>query len=362
MSITSLQDAKLSISRSNVRFLLVLLGLSALLVLSLICGIILGPVKIEVQEVYHIIINKMMRTDHYPVTWKLSTESIVWFIRCPRVLMGMIAGMGLSLAGVAMQTLTKNALAGPYVLGISSGASTGAVAVLILGSFSSLGFYAVSVGAFVGALISAVIVFSIAKTNGEFTATKLVLTGMAVSAIFSSFTNILVFSASNEQIVRSALYWMTGSVAGIQWEQLWIPSFVVFLAVVTLQLLSNSLNGLLLGDNIAQTIGVNVKQMRTLLIVFTTLLTAVIVSFTGVIGFVGLVVPHGARTIIGSDHKKVIPISALLGAILLLWADIGARLIFAPEEIPIGVITALVGAPFFLWLLKGGRYNFGGNR
>jgi iron complex transport system permease protein len=185
---------------------------------------------------------------------------------------------------------------------------------------------------------------------------------MAVSAIFSSFTNILVFSAKDEQVVRSALFWMTGSVAGVQWEQLWIPCSIVCISAITLYVLSNSLNGLLLGDNIALTIGVDVKRMRTILIVFTTLLTAVIVSFTGVIGFVGLVVPHGARRIVGSDHKKVIPVSCLLGAILLIWADVGARLIFAPEEIPIGVITALVGAPFFLWLLKGGKYSFGGNR
>lgn len=362
MSIVSREEAKASIVKSQQKFLCVLIGLSVALLLSIICGIILGPVQINVQDVYQIIVNQVTETEHYPVTWKLSTESIVWYIRCPRVVMGIFAGIGLSLAGVAMQTLTKNALAGPYVLGISSGASTGAVAVLILGTFSSLGYYAVSVGAFAGAMISAMIVFTIAKSNGEFTATKLVLTGMAVSAIFSSLTNILVFSAKNEQLVRSALFWMTGSVAGVKWEQLWIPCGVVIISALVLLLLSNALNGLLLGDNIAMTIGVDVKKMRSILIVFTTMLTAVIVSFTGVIGFIGLVVPHGARTIVGSDHKKVIPVSSLLGAILLIWADIGARLVFAPEEIPIGVITALVGAPFFLWLLKGGKYSFGGNR
>jgi iron complex transport system permease protein len=362
MSVTNIQEAKREIDYSKKRYLVILLTLIIALFLSIICGIVLGPVKIQIKDVYQIIVNQLMNTEHYPVVWKLSTESIVWYIRCPRVIMGMVAGMGLALSGVAMQTLTKNALAGPYVLGISSGASTGAVAVLIMGTFSSLGYYTVSIGAFIGALISALIVFSIAKTNGEFTATKLVLTGMAVSAIFTSFTNILVFSAKDEQVVRSALYWMTGSVAGIQWEQLWIPTLIVVMASLVLYVLCQSLNGLLLGDTIALTIGVNVPKMRQVLIVFTTLLTAVIVSFTGVIGFVGLVVPHGARTMVGADHKKVIPVSCLLGAILLLWADIGARMIFAPEEIPIGVITALVGAPFFLWLLKGGRYNFGGNR
>lgn len=350
------------INKSKTNFFLLLLLLATVLIISIICGIMLGPVKVQPEDVVKIIVNKILKREYYHAVWKLSKESIVWYIRFPRVLMGVVTGAGLSLAGVCMQTLTKNSLAGPYVLGISSGASTGAVAALILGSFTSIGIYAVPFSAFLGAMISAILVFSISKTNGVFTATKLVLTGMAISAIFSACTNILIFGAKNEQVVRSALFWMTGSVSGVKWEQLLLPFIVLAISMIIVQLLSTSLNGMLLGDNVALTIGVDIERMRTLLIVITTLLTAVIVSFTGVIGFVGLIVPHSARTIVGAEHSKVIPVSCLLGSILLIWADIGARMFFAPEEIPLGVITALIGAPFFLWLLKGGRYSFGGSR
>lgn len=362
MEVNNIKTINKALVKSKATFSILITTLVFVLVVSIICGIILGPVKIDVKHVFKIIINHISQKDYFDPIWKRSTDTIVWQIRFPRVMMGAIAGVGLSISGICMQTLTKNSLAGPYVLGISSGASTGAVAAIILGVFSGFGMYAVSIGAFLGAIISSCIVFTIAHTNGEFTATKLVLTGMAVSAIFSSFTNILVFSAKDEQLVKSALFWMTGSVSGIKWSQLLLPLVVVVFSTGILQIINKSLNGMLLGDNVAITLGISVKKMRNILLLVTTILTGVIVSLTGVIGFVGLVIPHAARTIVGSEHSKVIPVSCFLGAILLIWADIGARLIFAPEEIPIGVITSLIGAPFFLWLLKRGSYSFGGRR
>jgi len=350
-----------SLKKSKRSFTLLIVFLIGLLLISIIFGIMLGPVKISPDSVLKVVLNKLLKKDYFPATWKASTESIVWTIRSPRVAMGIITGAGLSLAGVCMQALTKNSLAGPYILGISSGASTGAVAALTLGIFTSIGIYAVPLSAFLGALVSATLVFAIAKTNGEFTATKLVLTGMAISAVFAACTNILIFGAKDEQVVRSALFWMTGSISGTKWTQLLLPLVTLIISIIILQLFSTSLNGMLLGDHVALTMGIDVEKIRLLLVIITTLLTAIIVSFTGVIGFVGLIVPHGARTIVGSEHSRVIPVSCLIGSILLIWADIGARLIFSPEEIPIGVITSLIGAPFFLWLLKGGKYRFGGS-
>jgi iron complex transport system permease protein len=339
-----------------------LLGLLLLLALSAVCGVVFGPVEIDVETVFQIVVNHLLEKPAFEPHWKRSTEIIVWQIRFPRVVMGAIAGMGLSLAGICMQTLTKNALAEPYVLGLSSGASTGAVAVIVLGPFHMFVSFAVPAGAFLGALLSALLVFFIVYNNGTFTATKLVLTGMAVSAIFMAITNILVFSAQNEQQVRSALYWMTGSISGTKWHQLPLPLIVVTLSALILQVFSRALNGLILGDNLAVTLGINVKALRNLLLVLSSLLTGIIVAHTGVIGFVGLVVPHAARTLVGSDHARLNAISCILGAILVIWADVGARIAFAPEEMPIGVITALIGAPFFLWLLKKGRYSFGSDR
>lgn len=339
-----------------------LLFLLFILVLSVLSGIVLGPVDIELKSVFRIAINHLLGEPFFEPLWKRSTDIIVWQIRFPRVLMGAISGMGLALAGICMQTLTKNALAGPYVLGLSSGASTGAVAAIILGAFHMFGDYATSAGAFLGALLSALTVFSIAYNNGTFTATKLVLTGMAVSAIFTAITNILVFSAKNEQQVRSALYWMTGSLSGAKWFHLPVPLMAVCLSALMVQMFSRALNGVLLGDNLATTLGINVKAVRYFLLLLSSLLAGIIVSHTGVIGFVGLVVPHAARTIVGSDHTKMTAVACIMGAILLIWADVGARLLFAPEEMPVGVITALIGAPFFLWLLKKGKYSFGSEK
>jgi iron complex transport system permease protein len=339
-----------------------LLGLLFLLALSAACGIILGPVDINVESVFQIAANHLLDEPFFEPLWKRSTEIIVWQIRFPRVVMGAVAGMGLALAGICMQTLTKNALAGPYVLGLSSGASAGAVGAIIFGAFHMFGSFAIPVGAFLGALLSALIVFFIAYNNGTFTATKLVLTGMAVSAIFMAITNILVFSAKNEQQMRSALYWMTGSISGAKWYQLPTPLIIVSLSALILQTFSRALNGLLLGDSLAVTLGINVKTLRNLLLLLSSLLTGIIVAHTGIIGFVGLVVPHAARTIVGSDHARINAVACILGAILVIWADLGARLAFAPEEMPIGIITALIGAPCFLWLLKKGRYSFGSDR
>jgi iron complex transport system permease protein len=330
------------------------------LILSIIASISLGPVTLNFKEVWEIVVNKLLFKEIYECTWKKSTESIVWNLRLPRTLLAIIVGAGLSLCGIMMQALTKNPLADPYILGVSSGASTGAVIIIIYGRFSVFGINNVSIGAFIGALLTSVLVFILSRQNGVFSSTRLVLTGVSVAALFSSITNFLIFTAQDHSKVHEALFWMTGSLGGAKWDKLLLPLACLLISYVFVIIFSRGLNSLLLGDGVAITLGVDTKFLKNMTLCLGSILTGFMVSITGVIGFVGLIVPHICRTLVGSDHKRVSTLAILLGPILLLWADILARIIARPEEIPIGVITAFLGAPFFIWLIRKSSYSFGG--
>ena len=289
------------------------------------------------------------------------TQNIIWEIRLPRVLLGAICGAGLALCGVLMQCVTKNPIAEPYILGISSGASCGAVAVIVLGGMSSLGINSVTTGAFVGSLISGILVFAIGTQMGKTTSTtRLVLSGMAISTIFSALTNLLIYSAENSNQAKSALFWTVGSLGGAKWAVLLFPFIVLVVVMIVSLIMCKSLDILLLGDDSAIILGINIKLIKSIILILATLLTSSLVAITGAIGFIGLVVPHICRTIAGSDHKKLIALSSLIGAIFLIASDIIARGLFPPIEIPIGIITSLVGGPFFLYLICKRNYSFGG--
>ena len=289
------------------------------------------------------------------------TQNIIWEIRFPRVLLGAICGAGLALCGVLMQCVTKNPIAEPYILGISSGASCGAVAVIVLGGVSLLGINSVGAGAFVGSLVSGILVFAIGTQMGRTTSTtRLVLSGMAISTIFSALTNLLIYSADNSNQAKTALFWTVGSLGGAKWDVLLFPFIMLVVVMIVSLIMSKSLDILLLGDDSAIILGINIKLIKSIILILATLLTASLVAITGAIGFIGLVVPHISRTIVGSDHKKLIVLSSLIGAIFLIGCDIIARGLFPPIEIPIGIITALVGGPFFLYLISKKNYSFGG--
>ena len=348
------------VKRHTLASCLVLLGL---LVVSVILGIGLGPVSIRFSDVYRVMFHRLsgiFTGQTAPLeSIRESTQNIVWFLRAPRVLLGALIGAALTLSGVGMQAFTKNPLAEPYVLGISSGASLGAVLAMLLGvSVPVLGKLSVSMGAFAGALVSILLVYLLAKSRGSVTPIRLILVGVAVSAMFQAFTNYIVYTAPDDAAVREATFWMLGGLGSAEWEDLPLLLCLVPPAFLLMLALSKSLNAMMMGDSSAITLGVNLNVVRNLLIVITALLTASSVAVSGCIGFVGLVSPHLVRSVVGPDHRKLIPISMLTGAIFLIWVDVGARMIKPPAELPIGILTAFLGAPLFLWMIRVRRYEF----
>ena len=266
-------------------------------------------------------------------------DSVVWSLRAPRGLLALIVGAGLALAGVDMQTLVRNPLADPYLLGVSSGASVGATAVITIGVFTSFGLYSISVGALFGALAATAIVYLITLAQGGLTPLRLILTGVVASSAFSALASFLVFKAQDARAAQGVMFWMLGSVVGAQWDRLLLPALVVLAAFLILMFMSNPLDAMAAGPDTA----------------------AALVAVAGGIGFVGLVIPHLARIMVGSLHRRLLPIAMVLGAVFMVWVDVIARIAAPPQEIPLGVVTGVLGAPLFLLLMGRGRYQFGGS-
>ena len=279
-------------------------------------------------------------------------DQIVWVFRLPRALLGLVVGAALAVAGAVLQAVVRNPLADPFVFGVSSGASVAAVAALTL-TTGALAAVSTPVAAFVGALATTLLVFVLAQQGGRVTPTRLLLAGVALSYLLSSVTSYLVLrSSGTNQGVGPVLSWLAGSLAAATWSDLGVPALVLVASTALLVLLAPVLNAILTGDETAASLGVDVGRVRLGLFIITSLLVGVAVAVSGSIGFVGLVVPHAVRMVIGSDHRWVLPASALAGGLLLVVVDIGARLLLAPTEVPVGLLTSVVGAPFFLWLLR----------
>lgn len=288
-------------------------------------------------------------------------DSVVWSLRAPRGLLALIVGAGLALAGVVMQTLVRNPLADPYLLGVSSGASVGATAVITIGVFTSFGLYAISVGALFGALAATAIVYLITLAQGGLTPLRLILTGVVASSAFSALASFLVFKAQDARAAQGVMFWMLGSVVGAQWDRLLLPALVVLAAFFVLMFMSNPLDAMAAGPDTAAALGVNVERLRQILFFIQALLVGAMVAVAGGIGFVGLVIPHLARIMVGSLHRRLLPIAMVLGAVFMVWVDVIARIAAPPQEIPLGVVTGVLGAPLFLLLMGRGRYQFGGS-
>lgn len=331
------------------------------LIVSMIAATRLGSVDMNFDAIRGVIINRLFQKELIPVTWKASTESILFDLRLPRILTSFIVGAGLTLCGVLMQALTKNPLADPYVLGISHGASAGAVSVIIYGYLRFLGHYGTMIGAFVGAILSIAIAMRIAIVRNKITSTQLVLSGIAVSALFGAITNFMIYYAkTGSDKVKTAQYWMLGSLTGASWEKLTYATFAFCICLVIILFMHKSLDVLLLGDDVAITVGVDTDRIKLIIIIVSTLLTGIIVSISGAIGFVGLTIPHITRLVVGTKHSRLIPASVLVGGTFLIIADIFSRVIVAPEELPIGVVSAFFGAPFFLYLIRKSHGTLGG--
>lgn len=288
-------------------------------------------------------------------------DAIVWDIRLPRTLLALVVGAGLALAGAGVQTLVRNPLADPYLLGVSAGASVGATAVLTLGILGGAGLWALSLGALLGALGASVLVFGVALLQGGLSPLRLVLTGTVLSAAFSSVASFLVFRSAEPQAAQSVLFWLLGSVSGATWQQLWLPSAAVAVSFVLLLGASGWLDALAVGPDTAAALGVPVHGLRIALFALLSVLVGVLVAVAGGIGFVGLVVPHLARLLVGPRHLVSLPVAALVGAVFLVWVDVAARVAVRPTEMPLSVVTGLVGAPVFLVLLGRRTYRFGGD-
>lgn len=325
---------------------------------SIVVSLAFGSERIPIDDVVGAV---RARTVGGP-TPSFAIDSIVWELRLPRALLAAISGMGLALAGAAMQTLVRNPLADPYLLGVSAGASVGATAVLTTGALAGLGVYALSGGALIGALGASVLVFLIASAQGGLTPLRLVLSGVVLAAAFSAVASLLVFISPEPRAADSVMFWTLGSVAGSTWAKLPFAALVVVIATLALLALHGWLDALAGGEDTAHSLGVPVRQLRIGLFVLQAVTVGGVVAVAGGIGFVGLIAPHLARLAVGARHLAMLPVAGLGGALFLVWVDVFARVVAAPREMPLGVVTGIIGAPIFLLLMGRSRYSFGGER
>lgn len=337
--------------KPNMSLILTLLILASVVTVLLAAG--MGPVTVAPGTTAKIILSKIpFIGSGIPNTWEILEQNIVLGLRLPRVCLGMVVGASLSVCGVTMQALVRNDLADPYILGVSSGAAAFATLEMLFGVFTFLGTYSLSISAFIGSAVTIIFVYVISRVRGRINITQLLLCGVAISMIMNGITNIIKLGAPNALGLHNAEFWMSGSLAGAKWAYLKLPFAVLVLCMIFLMIHYRGLNLLLLGDDSAGALGVNVRKLQKELVLVASLMAGVTIAVSGTIGFVGLMVPHFTRLLVGGDHKKVLPIAALLGGILVVWVDVAARLVIAPEELPVGILTAVIGGPVFIWMLK----------
>ena len=340
---------------------LVMLLLAVLLVLAFLWALSIGTVKLSFVQIYEGIVNQFTSGMAIETAGQGPVHDIIWLLRLPRLVLAALVGMGLSVCGVIMQAVVKNPLADPYILGISSGASLGATAAILLGIGVALGENFVGIAAFIGAFAMSLGVLFISNLGGRSNSIKLLLGGMALSAVCGAFSSFIVYFANNKEGMQSIAYWMMGSFAGAKWENLMIIAPIIILAVLFLWTQSRMLNLMLLGDESALTLGTDLHIYRQIYLLVSSLIVGFVVYSAGMIGFVGLVVPHVIRMLVGTDHKKLIPVAALTGAIFLVVADGLCRVIIPRTELPIGILISIIGAPCFVYLMIKKTYGFGGN-
>ena len=271
-------------------------------------------------------------------------ERIIIDIRIPRVLMAFIAGMALSTAGVVMQAIFKNPMAEPFILGISAGASVGA----LIGIVIALNVYVISVSAFLTSMLVIIVVYNLAKVRGRITTESLLLAGIAMNFFLYAVEWMILIQSNRAHMILS---WLVGYLGGAEWIDVEVSLIPVLAGIFTIWIFSRDLNAMLFGEETAHYLGIDVKAVRKILLAVASLITAICVSFVGVIGFVGLMIPHMVRMIVGANHRVLIPTSALFGGIFLVWTDTFART-FMNDSVPVGIITMLCGAPFFIYLLR----------
>lgn len=337
-------------------YIIIFLVLIALL--SIIFTVTIGVAEISFYNVFKVILSKIPYLCTFiQIDWPTTWETIIFKMRLPRVIIGFIVGAGLSVAGAAFQGLLRNPLADPYTIGVSSGAALGATTALFLQNNFGFNF---SVGipffAFLGAIIALGFIYNLAKIGNTVPVVTLLLAGVVVSSFLSAVISLLMLLAGEH--IRGIFFWLVGGLSLMNWSHVFMVLPYVLAGSAAVFFWSRDLNIILLGEESAANLGIEVERVKKIILVSASLITGAVVSVSGMIGFVGLIIPHAVRMIVGPDHRILIPTSALMGGIYLIWVDSLARTVMAPVEVPVGIITAFLGTPFFIYLLRSRRKDF----
>lgn len=341
-------------------YITLILILGAGLIFSVLLAVTFGSSPIPFSDVYRVILNQLFGIGDDALYGTGPLHDIVIYIRLPRLILAVAVGMGLAVCGVVMQAIVKNPLADPYILGVSSGASLGATVAIMLGVGSFLGSNFVGIMGCAGAFGISLLVMLVANIGSRSNSVKLLLAGMALSSVCSAFSSFVVFFAHDKEGMMSITYWLMGSLAGANWGNIAVILPLVILCVLFFITQYRVLNLMLVGDEVSITLGTDLHKYRNFYLLVTSLMIGFIVYASGMIGFVGLIIPHVVRILVGTDHKKLIPVSCLMGAILLVWADVLCRVLIAGTELPIGILISMIGAPCFIYLMAKKSYGFGG--
>ncbi|WP_085582766.1 MULTISPECIES: iron ABC transporter permease [unclassified Pseudomonas] len=325
-----------------------LIALGAALLVSCVVSLGFGPARVPVDVVWRILLHKLFAVG--VPDWSAGQEHIVWLIRVPRMLLGALVGAGLALIGAVLQAVTRNPLADPHLLGVTSGATLGAV-IVVLHVGEIVGLLTLPIAAFIGALSSMFLVLGIANRQGRLDSDRLLLCGVAVSFVMMAIANLLLFMGDH-RASSAVMFWMLGGLGLARWDLLAVPALSALLGLILLLGMARPLNALMAGEQTAVTLGLNARSVRLRVFVIASLMTGVLVSISGSIGFVGLMVPHIARRLIGAEHRRLLPVCVLLGSVFLVWVDVAARTLIAPEDLPIGIATAALGGLFFIGLMR----------
>jgi iron complex transport system permease protein len=326
-------------------------GALALLLLSIIVSLSMGSAHVPIGEVWRILLHRVPLVGGWGTPdWPQADEQIVMKVRLSRIVLGVLVGAALGLAGAGFQGILRNPLADPYTIGIASGASVGAAFIILFGLQMAIGLMTVPIVAFGTGLITLLIVLTLARTDGKLNKETLILSGVIVQAFLGAFVSFMV--SLSTKVVNEIVYWLMGSLSLRSWQYSWAVVPYLVIGIVVLFSYSKALNLFALGERHAAHLGVHVERTKLVVLLVSTLLTAAAVSVTGVVGFVGLVVPHLVRLAIGPDYRILMPLSTIIGSVYIVWADTIARMALNPREIPLGVVTALIGAPFFIYLLR----------
>ncbi|BET16493.1 iron ABC transporter permease [Bacillus velezensis] len=352
----------MKVRKGNFYYAVIVLLIASILI-SAVFSVSIGQVHIPFKQSMEVLIHTL--TNGKWGSLSVDSESylnIIVQVRMPRVIFALLIGMGLAVCGAVMQAVVQNPLADPYILGISSGASLGATFAILVGLGSGTFFsqFGVAFGAFVGAVLTSVAVLVLSSIGGKATSVKLVLSGVVIGALCSSFSSLIIFFANNEEGIKTVTFWTMGSLASSSWNKTPILAAVVLLGCGLFLLQHRVLNTMLLGDEAAITLGINLSAYRKIYLIATALITGTMVAYAGMIGFVGLIIPHITRGIFGTDHKRLLLGTLLLGGLFLIWADILSRILIENVELPLGIITSVIGSPLFIYMIVKKGYNFGG--